>query len=116
VLLLDDDDALPHQPSSSEAALTARIGPEGLDAIDEALARHAARHWRKVARVVLDAVKASGSSLTDEPLVQLHVRRLMTLVERGVLESQGNLRRPRWSEVRLRTDEPEPSRSTYDKG
>ena len=54
----------------------------------------------KVARVVIDAIKA-GRFSTDEERVQLYVRRTIALVSAGRLEAQGNLHRPRFSEVRL---------------
>jgi hypothetical protein len=68
--------------------------------LDEALVRAAQRGWSKVARIAVDAIKARGFS-TDEEQVHLHIRRIIALVEAGTLEAQGNLRRPRFSEVLL---------------
>jgi hypothetical protein len=42
-----------------------------------------------------------GFSLAEESHIQLHVRRVIVLVKSGKLEGKGELRRPRWSEVRL---------------
>jgi hypothetical protein len=69
--------------------------------IDATLTKQASRDWLKVARVVFAAITAGGFSVTDENHVRLHVRRLIGLAEVGVLDGQGNLRRPRWSEVQL---------------
>lgn len=100
MLLFDNDDQLPAAPSQEEEALAEALGPRGLAAIDQAIVKAAQQRWQKVARVVHDAVKAGGSSLEEEQ-VQLHVRRVIALVGVGTLEAQGNLRRPRFSEVRL---------------
>lgn len=102
MLLLDDNDELPSLPENAEATLAAQLGAEGLHAIDEALSQHARRGWLKVACVVVDALKAGGFPISDDAYIALHVRRLITLVHSGVLEAQGNPRRPRRSEVRLR--------------
>jgi hypothetical protein len=100
MLLLDNDDRLPASPTTEEAALTDALGPVGVASVDEALVGAAQRRWSKVARIVVDAIKAGGFA-TDEEQVQLHIRRIIALVEAGRLEAQGNLRRPRFSEVRL---------------
>lgn len=100
MLLVDDDDALPALPDERETELTAQLRADGLNRIDENLRHHTHDHWLKVARVVADAVRDGGFSLTDENVVRLHVRRIGFLVESGALEAQGNLRQPRWSEVR----------------
>jgi hypothetical protein len=101
MLLLDDDDELPVQPTDAEHQLEAALGSAGLISIDEALLRHAALQWLKVARVVSDALNSCGHDPWDEATLHLHVRRMIHLVGSGVFESQGNLRKPRWSEVRL---------------
>ncbi|MEO8904121.1 MAG: hypothetical protein ABI627_21595 [Polyangiaceae bacterium] len=105
MLLLDDDDELPHSPDEGEATLAAEIGVAGIDAIDASLLEHAQLGWLKVARVVLDALKASGLPPSDDSHIRLHVRRVIGLVNAGSLVAQGNLRKPRWSEVRL-TEKP----------
>jgi hypothetical protein len=100
MLLLDDDDELPMLPEPSEATLVARLGSKGIEAIDAVLLGHTRRTWLKVARVVFDGLRAGGFP-ADDDVVYLHVRRIAELVRTGQLESQGNLRRPRFSEVRL---------------
>ena len=100
MLLLDDDDELPGQPEAGEVELTARLSSHRLQEIDVTLVSHAKPTWLKVARVVHDAL-ASGGFAVDDDAVDLHTRRVAGLVASGKLEAQGNLRRPRWSEVRL---------------
>jgi len=104
MLLLDDDDELPESPVPSEVVLAARVGLNGLQAIDAALVCHAKPTWLKVARVVHEALDAGGFAVEDDT-VDLHVRRVVSLVASGKLELQGNLRRPRWGEVRLPNDD-----------
>src|SRR5215471_8822700 len=58
MLLLDDDDELPALPEPSEAILAARLGSQGIEAIDAALVGHTRRTWLKVARVVFDGLRA----------------------------------------------------------
>ncbi len=99
MLLLDDDDELPTLPGEEELELSLQLGSETLLAIDAALVDHARAQWLKVARVVHDAIKARGFAF-DDSVIDLHVRRVIQLVDANVLEAQGNLRRPRWSEVR----------------
>jgi len=91
-MVLDDDeseDVLPLEPSEAEVRLTLQLGQVGLRVIDANIVRHAKEHPLKVKRVVLDAAKAGGFSLNDEGVYDLHVRRLIGLVERGVLVGLG---------------------------
>jgi len=100
MLLLDDEGELPSSPGEKEQALGSKLGVEGLNKIDEAIIRSAKGNWLKVARVIADAIKAGGFDYSDAA-VNLHNRRVMELVASGALESQGNLMRPRFSEVRI---------------
>jgi hypothetical protein len=100
MLLLDDDDELPKVPHPSEAELSLQLGELGLRTIDTALMSHARRSWLKVARVAFDALNSGGFEIAED-IVNVHVRRIGELVRLGELEAQGNLRRPRFSEVRL---------------
>lgn len=99
--MLDDWDELSASPDEEETALAMSLGAAALDSIDATLLKHARHQWQKAARVVLDAVEAGGFPLSDETRVRVHVRRLIVLAESGALESKGNLRKPRSSEVRL---------------
>jgi hypothetical protein len=95
-----DDWKLPELTSDSERLLAESLGPAGLESIDHAIAKATTPIFSKVARVVSDAMKAGGYA-GEEAEFELHVRRVILLVESGALEAQGNLRRPRFSEVRL---------------
>jgi hypothetical protein len=101
MLLLDDDDELPDSPTPGEASLAASMGAARLAEIDGALARSARASWLKVARVVHDALESGQFDPRDDASLHLHVRRVSLLVAAGILEAKGDLRRPRWSEVRL---------------
>jgi len=103
MLLLDDDDELPSIPTEGEASLLAELGTTSLGRIDEALTRCARKDWLKVARIVHEAMDVGGFDHWDDPSLHLHVRRVIFLVNAGVLEAQGNLYRPRRSEARLGT-------------
>lgn len=100
---MDDDDELPDQPEDAESKLVTELGDDGLRAIDEALLRYTRGTWLKVARVVADAMEAGGFATSEDAPIDLHVRRMMALVDSGVIEAQGDVRRPRWSEVRQPT-------------
>jgi hypothetical protein len=102
MLLVHDEDRVPDAPTESEISLAESLGEKGMAAIDEQLLRIAGPKWAKVAMVVVKALKAGGFSTKDEQ-VQVHVRRIIALVTAGRLEAQGNLLRPRFSEVRLPT-------------
>jgi hypothetical protein len=100
LLLIDDNDQLPAEPSDGETILAEAVGAAGLEAVDHALRSATQPRWLKVARVVIDAIKAGGHG-ADEARVHLYARRVIALVDAGALEAQGNLRRPRFSEIRL---------------
>jgi hypothetical protein len=92
VLLLDDDDELPDQPEEGESQLVAELGDDGLRAIDEALRRYTRGTWLKVARVVADAMEAGGFATSEDGPIDLHVRRVVALVDAGMIEAQGDVR------------------------
>ena len=102
MLLVHDDDRVPDSPTEREISLAESLGERGMAAIDEAILSVAGPKWAKVAMVVVMALKASKFSTEDEH-VRGHVRRIIALVNAGRLEAQGNLLRPRFSEVRLPT-------------
>jgi hypothetical protein len=100
MLLLDDEDQLASTPSPDELAFMAAIGAEGVEAVERAILGCTRVRWLKVARVVHDALSSNGFTASDG-VVAMHTRLIGVLVRRRALESQGDLRRPRWSEVRL---------------
>jgi hypothetical protein len=97
----DDDDEMPEEPEEEERALAEQLGPDGLGAIDATLQRCTQRRWLKVARVIADAMQAGNFGISTDGAWDLHTRRVIALVEAGVLEAQGHPCRPRFSEVRL---------------
>jgi len=100
MLLLDDGDQLPEVATDAEKALALSLGKNGCSAIDDAILASSRSHWLKVARVVFDAIDVLGQR-ADDSMIQLCVRRVIGLVNKGLLAAQGNLYRPRFSEVRL---------------
>src|SRR5262245_20722959 len=103
MLLLDDDDQLPDSPTEAETLLAESLGTAGLRAIDESIVNATRTRWLIVARVVVDAIGVAGFPMEESP-IQLHVRRIIALVSAGRLDAQGNVHRPRFSEVRLPAD------------
>ena len=96
----ENEGEVPAVPDEGEQLLAEEIGESGLVAIDQAILSVADLRWRKVASIVVRAGNTQGIRLTDDH-VNLYVRRVIRLIEAGQLESVGNVRRPRWSEVRL---------------
>jgi Protein of unknown function len=86
--------------STEDQHLVSLLGPSDHKTIDSALLAECAASWRKVARVVGTVMITLRDRYPNLPdgYYALRVRRL---VERGSLESQGNLDYMRYSEVRL---------------
>jgi hypothetical protein len=101
MLLVDDGDELSASPDEEETAVAIELGAGGLDTIDATLLKHVHHRWQKAARVVFEALQDGGFPLSDDARIRIHIRRLIVLADSGALEATGNLRRPRWSEVRL---------------
>jgi hypothetical protein len=68
--------------------------------IDELILASARQRWLKVARIILDVLNACKRGKIDIRVDDI-TKRVCALVELGKLEAQGNLYRPRHSEVRL---------------
>ena len=68
--------------------------------IDEFILASARQRWLKVARIILDVLNACKRGKIDIRVDDI-TKRVCALVEQGKLEAQGNLYRPRHSEVRL---------------
>jgi hypothetical protein len=86
--------------TAEEERVVARLTVEDLAAVDDALLAPAGPSWRKVALLVAHAYLELASRLPALPDV-FYAQRVRWLVDEGVLESQGNLARMRFSEVRL---------------
>jgi hypothetical protein len=95
----DDDYEFGAALDAEEAATVNALTPEHISAIDEALLGATSSHWSKVAMVLARQIKSRPGIPDDVPL-EFYWNRLCRMVSRGELESQGNLRRARFSEVR----------------
>ena len=92
---------MPNPPlSRMEAAAFAKLSPEDIAAIDDVIVASALPHWRKVAMVVSLAEEKLRDRYPQFSYV-LYAKRIRPLAKQGRLESQGNLRYMRFSEVRL---------------
>lgn len=78
----------------------AQLSEAEVAAIDDALMGHVSQRWRKVAMVVGITMSELPERVMGIPDVY-YTQRLRALVEKGRLESQGNLDYMRFSEVRL---------------
>jgi hypothetical protein len=104
LLLIDDEARLPPQPTAAEHALDAKLGADGLAKIDTSVLAVVPSAWRKVARVIVETIERSKLSMNDDGVVDLVARRIVWLVVEHELEPQGDLRKPRFSEVRRAVD------------
>jgi len=98
--IADEKWQLPEEPSEEETALAAKLGPEGLAKADASLLNWIPKGSRKVARVLMDAIEADDLHPNDAA-VEVYLRRLIGLADKGLIEVFGNIRRPRYSEVQL---------------
>ena len=76
----------------------------GVEELDAAILSHARPQWRKVAMIAGRTLQELGVAPSNDQL-DVVVARIRDLVARGRLAAQGNLSRPRFSEVRLPGDE-----------
>ena len=84
---------------AEEAAIVKALTPEEITAIDDAIEASTSSNWSKVAMVLARQMKSRPGLPEDVPL-EFYWTRLCNMVGRGDLESRGNLRRARFSEVR----------------
>ena len=96
------DEFEPDGPLTPEQeAIVEKLSPDDLAKIDEGLLSNCCDKWRKVARVVGTTMFSDCPSRYENVPEVFYSQRLKTLVERGLLESQGNLDHMRYSHVRL---------------
>jgi hypothetical protein len=93
---LDPDPPL----SYADEALVRSLSAETVAIIDAALLRETLVNWRKVAMVVARTIEAVEGRVVALPDVYF-AQRVRYLVASGKLDSQGDLSRMRYSEVRL---------------
>lgn len=99
---LDTRPVGPPDPEMDDEELrrVAALSESEVALIDSVLLAGCARHWRKVAHIVMMASSQGRAELREVP-VGFFARRVKALVESGKLESDGNLDYMRHSEVRL---------------
>jgi hypothetical protein len=94
------DDDQDRELTEQEALLIAGLPAEIVTRIDDALLAEATHRFHKVARIVGQVMNSFSDRPSGVPDVY-YAQRIAKLVNAGLLESQGNLRRMRFSEVRL---------------
>ena len=86
--------------TSEQKALVSQLSESQINAIDSALLSVACNQWRKVARVIGTAMNNLPNKVNGIPDI-FYAQRVATLVLEGKLVAQGNLKRMRYSEVKL---------------
>jgi pimeloyl-ACP methyl ester carboxylesterase len=96
-----EHDVKPDPPLDVEQSMrVSKLTQEDLWDIDREILTQSARSWRKVARIVGQAMDKLSPRIPDVSDVY-YAQRVRHLVEIGKLESQGDLRYMRYGEVRL---------------
>ena len=96
-----NDYASPDGPmDDDQCKRVAALSAQDVQAIDDALLSRAIPRWRKVARIVGDAMFAYPDRYLDIPDIY-YAERVKSLVCRGLLEARGDRFRMGFSEVRL---------------
>jgi hypothetical protein len=87
----------------------AKLSAEEVAAIDNALLAQIGDRWRKVAMVVAMVMSSDEAGRRLRIPDIYYATRVREFARAGLIESQGNLRRMRFSEVRRRTAAPHPN-------
>jgi hypothetical protein len=98
--------------SRKEAAAFAKLSPEDIISIDDGIIASALSRWRKVAMVVSIAEERLRARYPQFSYI-LYAKRIRLLAKQGRLESQGNLRYMRFSEVKLPNENQALQRTCY---
>lgn len=88
------------EPTQEELDQIAKLSSEQLEAIDELILSVASNRFKKVALIV-GLVKSRQSGFMLHFPDTFFSRRIAQLVNEGHLEAQGDLKRMRYSEVKL---------------
>ena len=98
---MDNHDVEPDPPLNAEQlALVEKLSDEDVREIDGSLRANANKNWRKVAFIVGITMSELPERIYGIPDVY-YAGRIKHLVEKGLLESQGDLSYMRYSEVRI---------------
>jgi hypothetical protein len=101
--IMNLDDSAPDPPlSKAELALVNQLSQAQIDQVDRELRANCTHQWRKVAMVVGTTMSTLESRTVGIPAM-FYAQRVARLVHEGRLQSQGDLQRMRYSEVRLPT-------------
>lgn len=100
----------PPDPSltTEEQQLVSALSESEIREVDQALLSRVSARWQKVAMVVATTMLGLNEKFDEIPDIYFG-QRIRELVKRGILESQGDLSRMRYSEIRLNRDS-EPGR------
>lgn len=97
---LNDQDQNDPPLTSEQEELVNKLMASEVENIDEALLSNISSYWKKVASVVGATMMDLENRVEGIPDVY-YANRIIYLAEKGLIESQGNLRRMRFSEIRL---------------
>ncbi len=86
--------------TTEQEKLVAKLSEADLEIIDKVLLQNACDFWRKVSRVVGASIREFDGNFQGVPDV-FFAQRIRQLAKEGLLESQGNLKKMRYSEIRL---------------
>ena len=95
-------DDIPQDPplTPEQEKLLANLSAEDLKIIDAALMNNITEQWRKMARVIGITMRDLEGNYYGLPDL-FYGERIRALREKSLFESQGDLRKMRYSEVRL---------------
>lgn len=110
--MIDDYDADDGELSDKQKRAVARLSAAEVAAIDSSLLAQIGERWRKVAMVVAIVMSSDEAGRRLRIPDIYYAMRVREFAKAGVIESQGNLRRMRHSEVRRRTVLPQSNSST----
>lgn len=92
----------PDEPMTPEQkALVESLSPDDVARIDDELLSNCRDRWRKVAMIVGMTMSGDSPTIHENCPDVFYSQRIKALVDKGMLESRGDLARMRYSEVRL---------------
>lgn len=98
---MSDELPIKDGPMTAEQILAVeKLSKEEIEEIDKALMSNVVRHWRKLAMVIGVTMSKLPDGMVGVPDV-FYAERMRKLVDAGHVESQGDLSRMRFCEVRL---------------
>ena len=99
------EDLLPDPELNEEQKeLASKLTNEQVAEIDNTILKFVSHRWQKVAKIVGATMSELPSRIHGIPDVY-YAQRVKIMVENGILESQGNLQRMRYSEIRLKNNQ-----------